>query len=319
MSSKSNDQGRACEFVLINKLFDEISKFTNVVIIKDSSYEAAKRAYDLTSDEVIKNFNLSAQAAIKKLFEFEPNLFYKCSDNIELSIQKDSNGEDGDVRDIVILRNYPKWEIGISSKHNHFALKHSRLSPSIDFGNKWYGLDCSDEYWNEINPIFNFTNECKKKNVNWNQMNNKEDDVYVPLLNAFINEIKRSYSKDKNICKKFVEYLLGKYDFYKVIGIDDKKLTEIQAYNFHGQLNKESLKSKPKLSIPLIEMPDEIQYINFKTNSKNTVLITMNNGWSFSFRIHNASTKVENSLKFDIQFVGVPVVLTIDCPWKLNS
>ena len=36
-----------------------------------------------------------------------------------------------------------------------------------------------------------------------------------------------------------------------------------------------------------------------------------------SFRIHNASTKVEPSLKFDIQFIKMPTsILNIECQWQ---
>ena len=42
----------------------------------------------------------------------------------------------------------------------------------------------------------------------------------------------------------------------------------------------------------------------------------LNNGWQLSFRIHNAKTEVEPSLKFDIQFIGMPTtILTIECKW----
>ena len=37
----------------------------------------------------------------------------------------------------------------------------------------------------------------------------------------------------------------------------------------------------------------------------------MNNGWQLSFRIHNAKTDVEPSLKFDIQFIGMPCSFVI--------
>ena len=43
----------------------------------------------------------------------------------------------------------------------------------------------------------------------------------------------------------------------------------------------------------------------------------MDGGWQFNFRIHNASTKVETSLKFDIQIVGMPAtIISINCSWK---
>ena len=48
------------------------------------------------------------------------------------------------------------------------------------------------------------------------------------LLNAFLNEIKRNADKHSDLPKKLVEYPLGEFDFYKVISIDNKKITQIQ-------------------------------------------------------------------------------------------
>ena len=52
--------------------------------------------------------------------------------------EKDGQGVKGDVRDIVIKRKNIEWEIGLSIKHNHDAVKHSRLSHKLDFGNEWF-------------------------------------------------------------------------------------------------------------------------------------------------------------------------------------
>jgi hypothetical protein len=37
------------------------------------------------------------------------------------------------------IRVLQKWEIGVSAKNNHNAVKHSRLSSDIDFG-KWLNI-----------------------------------------------------------------------------------------------------------------------------------------------------------------------------------
>jgi hypothetical protein len=43
----------------------------------------------------------------------------------------------------------------------------------------------------------------------------------------------------------------------------------------------------------------------------------MDGGWQFNFRIHNASTYVEPSLKFDIQIIGMPTtIISINCSWN---
>lgn len=88
-------------------------------------------------------------------------------------------------------------------------------------------------------------------------MEEKDSKVYVPLLNAFEAEIKNAYLKDKNLPKKLVEYLLGEYDFYKVISVDSQQMTQLQTYNMHGTLNKTAKKQKPKKIVPISTLPTD--------------------------------------------------------------
>lgn len=54
-----------------------------------------------------------------------------------------------------------------------------------------------------------------------------------------------------------------------------------------------------------------------KPKSNNTLELYLNNGWQFSFRIHNASTLIEPSLKFDVQIMGMPTnIIVINCQWN---
>lgn len=83
-----------------------------------------------------------------------------------------------------------------------------------------------------------------------------------------------------------------------------------------GTLNQQSQTSRPKISIPKINHPTRIIELAYKPGSKTTIELTMDNGWAISFRIHNASTIVEPSLKFDIQLIDQPAVLFyIDVDW----
>ena len=113
------------------------------------------------------------------------------------------------------------------------------------------------------------------------------------------------------------EYLIGVRDYYKVMSHDKKLLTVIQTFNLHGTLNQPSKKIISAITVPKISLPTELVAIRLKNNSKTTVEMYLNNGWQLNFRIHNASTKVEPSLKFDIKFVGMPPeILSIECFWK---
>lgn len=317
MSSKSNDQGRAYEYICLHTLNNAIGRIRNSEIEKNSCYEAAEHAWNTLSGAEKALYTLSAKSTIDTIFALEPNIIEKENDVLKLYIQSDEHGEVADVRDIIIQRKDIVWEIGLSIKHNHMAVKHSRLGKVLDFGEKWYGIKCSDDYWNEVKPIFDFLDVEKSKGTYFRDLNSKEDDVYVPLLNAFMREVKKQVENDSSIPRKFVEYLLSKYDFYKVISIDSQRITTIQSFNMYGTLNLPSKTQAPTLEVPVIDLPTSLLYIGFKPKSKTTVIMSFDNGWQFSFRIHNAKDIVESSLKFDIQIAGIPadVDVKFNCKW----
>lgn len=317
MSNQSNDHGRAYEYVCLTVLYDKINKYRKCVIEENSSFIAAQNAWNNIDEMLQGNLALSAESFVGTLFELEPLIIEDSGDILKLNLQADFKGEEGDVRDIIILRSDINWEIGLSIKHNHFAVKHSRLAKTLDFGQKWFGRKCTSEYWDIVYSTFDYLEFMKKHNKEWKELPSKEDDVYVPLLKAFMDEINRQNKMDSNTPKKMVEYLLGEFDFYKVISMDARKTTQIQAFNLHGTLNQSSKSIKPSIEIPITNLPTRIVSLDFKPNSKNTVELYLDNGWQFSFRIHNASTLVETSLKFDIQIIGMPTtVISINCRWK---
>lgn len=319
MSKNSNNKGRAYEFAYLMTLYEKISQTEYVVIDKNTGYDISKKAWDKLSLIEQSIYLSSALASINTIFDLEP-LILEQENDVRIKIQTDDMGQTGDVRDILITRQDIQWEIGLSIKHNHFAVKHSRLSQKLDFGTKWYGEKCSINYWNSVNKIFNYLNEEKKKNKLWNELLLKEDNVYVPILTAFKNEINYQYSNNIDIPKLMIEYLLGKFDFYKIISIDKKRTTQIQSFNLKGMLNKEGVKIKKRIMVPIIKLPTKIISLDFKPNSKSTLELYLDEDWQFSFRIHNASSKVETSLKFDIQIISMPTtIIPINNIWNKDS
>lgn len=317
MSEQSNNQGRAYEYICITTLLNEIIKVRSAEVIHNSAYQAALNAWNSMSEGFQYILRESASAAVDTIFDMEPMILEQSADMLTLKIQTDNEGKEGDVRDIVISRSDVQWEIGLSIKHNHFAVKHSRLAKSLDFGEKWFGIPCSDQYWSDIKPIFDYLNVQKTEKKTWHDLPSKEQTVYIPLLQAFIKEVLHSNALDSSVPQKMVEYLLGEFDFYKVISIDSKRITKIQTYNLHGTLNRSSKTIVPKITVPHALLPTRIVSLDFKPGSTNTVELYMDGGWQFSFRIHNAATKVETSLKFDIQIVGMPTtIISIDCRWN---
>jgi hypothetical protein len=61
--------------------------------------------------------------------------------------------------------------------------------------------------------------------------------------------------------------------------------------------------------VPRLKLPSRLIEVVYQENSKTTLLVTLNEGWQISFRIHNASSRIEPSLKFDINLVSAPHTL----------
>lgn len=60
-----------------------------------------------------------------------------------------------------------------------------------------------------------------------------------------------------------------------------------------------------------LNLPTKINSIDFKEKSKNTIVIKFDNDWTLILRIHNASSRVERSLKFDVKILQYPKNLKV--------
>ncbi|CAM1357807.1 HaeIII family restriction endonuclease [Tenacibaculum xiamenense] len=304
--------GKAFEYALLFEFYIRLKTLTNVTISENEPYKTAKAFFDSFDESEQDLFRITASATINFLIDIEPRLSNGINeeDLLNLELVSDRAGQSGDVRDLLMIRSLQKWEIGVSAKNNHRAVKHSRLSQKIDFGEKWMGIPCSENYFNEIRPIFDMLVDIKTKDksTKWTSIENMHQLVYIPILNAFRKELLRLDKENPNIiAENLVQYLVGNKDFYKVI--KGKNKLEIQAYNLHGTLNLPFEKIKPKAKISKLKLPTRLIEIVYQENSTTTLLVSLNEGWQISFRIHNASSRVEPSLKFDINLVSAPHTL----------
>ncbi len=300
--------GKAYEYACVLAIKDIVAKYRNIKIENNESLIIAKERYQKEiSVRDRQEMLLSAKSGIKAIIEMEPRIIEDGKDVLSISLQPDNVAtKNGDIRDVLIIRRSIKWEIGISVKHNHAALKHSRLSQHVDFGKEWMKYPCSKQYFSEIKPVFDKLYKLKEQGEKWRDLSQKEDVVYIPILKAFSKEL-LSLNKSRSITGNLVKYLIGSNgkDYYKLVH-NNNHTTTIMPFNILGTLNQATDQSMPKIKIPRIKLPTRIIELDFKENSKTTLILTMNNGWSISFRIHNASTKVEPSLKFDIQLKSKP-------------
>lgn len=302
--------GKAFEYSLLHSLYNRLAPIANVSIIENQPYAMTKKCFESFTEQEQGLYDLNASFAVNFLIDLEPRLAHGVNneDFLQLEIVADRQGQKGDVRDVLAIRALQKWEIGISAKNNHRAVKHQRLSHKIDFGKVWLGIECSTIYFSEVLPIFNKLAQYKKSSgglATWKSLGDYSSSVYVPVLNAFRKELLRLDKENPGIvAERLVRYLIGHMDFYKVI--KGKNKVEIQAYNIHGTLNMPFNSIKPKFKVPKLKLPTRLIEIAYLENSNNTLIVSLNEGWQISFRIHNASSRIESSLKFDVNLVSVP-------------
>ncbi len=305
--------GKAFEYALLNSFLERLHILTSVTVIENDVYKNAKKCYDGFTKNEKGLYDLNASFAVNFLIDLEPRLSngINRSDILQLEIISDKQGQAGDVRDVLAIRALQKWEIGISAKNNHRAVKHSRLSNDINFGEKWLGVSCSPTYFTEIKPVFDelaILRTASKATQKWSTLGDYHSSVYVPILDAFKKELVRLDKENHGIVpQRLVEYLIGNQDFYKVI--KGKNKVEIQAYNLHGTLNLPFETVKPKIRVPKLKLPNRLIEIVYQDNSQTTLMVSLTEGWQISFRIHNASSRIEPSLKFDINLVSSPHTL----------
>lgn len=310
--SEQVKNGKAFEYAILSQYVIYLrSVGVNVSVVENAAYETAKLFFEEQTQEQRERYEESAKATIETIIKLEPGLVSPKNEQDVLlaSLAIDSEGRQGDVRDIIFERTHSQWEVGFSAKNNHEAVKHSRLSNQIDFGKLWLGKPCSQQYWNNVLPVFDLILDYKNQGLDWNRVPNKTSDIYLPLLNAFRIEMLRLCQGDSEAPANLVRYLIGKYPIYKIIKEDRYNLVVVKAFNIEGQLNKRLNGATPRYKTPKLNLPHRIVEFELKPGSETTLVMILDEGWEISFRIHNAESRIVPSLKFDIQLLGNPPIL----------
>lgn len=252
----------------------------------------------LTTDEQLAMQRASLRI-INFLTEYEPWLL---QGNIVVDHVKATGGatDVSDVRYTSLHRS-----VGLSLKSNHDAVRHPRVSPTIDIARQWLGVGTDEQYMNEISGIFgNFNEICEINQITrFNQLSNdgKRDYLYRPITESFTALLNRVFSgHNGNVAvEHFLRYLIGDRDFYKAKADFNRNEILIEAYDFSGTLGPRQRLRMPTRCLEVAVEPG-------RTGMYNYVNITFDRGWEVKMRLHTARTEVENSLKWDVQFVGTP-------------
>ena len=272
------ENGKALEFA-VAKSFSEL---LSVEILDSPSSKNARVCYERVNEALRIRFDDASKKSASHIIEKEEILRNGAT---SIWLASDSLGQDGDVRDVII--NCGEKKIGFSCKTNHSAFKHSRLSGKADFIKSW-GINesgCSNDYWNKVKPIFAELTIIRKESAGaalWKIQPDVANRFYWPILDAFeseINRLSQNPSTQAQTASKLVSYIVGFQDFYKIVGT---------------------------LSVTKTRLPDQIIGIDRLDGGKFSKTIRLNRGFTFNFRIHSASSRVEPSLKFDVTAISLP-------------
>lgn len=294
-STSQVDNGKAFEFAVAQALAKELG----LPVAESPEYQNTKNSFEKVSSQLRERFPKAAELAVRHILEKESkNLASK--QPIGIWIAGDALGQKGDVRDVVIK--CKDAEVGISCKTNHDAFKHSRLSGKADFVKTW-GLDpagCSPEYWAAVKPLFAELAQIRKDSgakALWSDQKEVPERFYWKVLDAFEAEILRltapNAPRASEVSKNLISYIIGNHDFYKVISRPDQ--VEIQGFNLNGTL-----------AVSKTRFPEHVIGIDRLNGGQYSKTVRFNRGFTFNFRIHSASSRVESSLKFDVKAISLP-------------
>ena len=206
----------------------------------------------------------------------------------------DSCAREGDVRDIVISKG--DREVGISCKSNHKAFKHSRISPKSSLRVAWRlsPLSASDlRYVRELGRLF--ADLESQPFDRWSDLSARRKQVFCDAcISAFHKEIRHLVPEEgeSKISRGLVRYFLGSKGYYKCVVSERESF--LQAFCFG------------RSAVARISLPRRLVALDFPPGRHGVLHIHFDRGFSFSLRLHNASSNYERSLKFDIQALALP-------------
>ena len=223
-NASHNDSGRAFEYACMAAVYQLLRGYRDKSLIAHKpsmGLNMAKHAWGDIDRTMQAKLTRAAYSMTEQLLEYEPAAFGGQRRRVAAAAGR-RRGRGGRRARYCYLAAEHRLGDWAEREAQSFRGQTFALSPTIDFGKKWYKLPCSAEYWRAVKPIFELSREAQSKGQRWSELPSKEDDVYVPLLEAFMDELRRANTADPTFPRRMVEYLLGEYDFYKVIYLDSE-------------------------------------------------------------------------------------------------
>ena len=135
--SKQTRNGKGFEFAIFYRLCKKLKSLEILCSAKhNKAYTTAKRNYNKLPINLRLTFDCDAEILVDMFINKE---FGKIPKSVDIYLQTDRSGVNGDVRDIVIFSKC--YECGISAKSNNNFTKSPRISNNTDIIDKIKHLD----------------------------------------------------------------------------------------------------------------------------------------------------------------------------------
>jgi HaeIII-like restriction endonuclease len=313
MSGAQERNGKANEYAFTLALQEELlSRGCDVGIVSNSIYENAKNKFGQLLSVEQAEFLAANREAIKHIMKLEPSLAFSKGQKIVLSLQPDSSGTEGDVRDVLCVRSTTtQWEIGFSMKNNSVSIKSIRLGKKFLQSN--FGISPSAAYTQKYAGLVD--NELKpKRGMKWHDAYSNKDKevlVYIPALEMVAEEIEHQLKAGPAFARKLMKRFLGSFDYYKIT--KTPQLVRVEGVNIDATLNRNYGNIAPEIAVPQLPLPTKMvssQIREDKEGQKNTLDIELDNGLRFALRVHNKDSTIKgkslNGLGFEVSLTAHP-------------
>lgn len=311
MPAIQNKNGKAFVYIVAEIMKDRLERNGANVQMKHCSIldEGLAIVENGEGGELIARMRIAANHAISPIIENEP---HSLSGN--LTIMAQDNAKDGDPRDIIIEKTddhgSPVHETGIVARWNAATAKSFRINQE-GFANEWFRHPESQQWKDATNGIWQLLGE--KTGDSWETLENK-DEVYNTLRDALCDEFISQSSRYEDSLFNFVQKSIGRSDYWEIFAKPASKSVVVRGNGLHGYLG---MTENGKMNFETGKYPTKIIEAKRKDGVSGTLLISMDNGWSFDLRIHNGDAIIRRSLKTDIRFTGIPA-LVFEKSWNTS-
>ena len=284
------------------KAFEEILAANDIPFVLDE--DEAREQYEAIWEKFGKKdlYLRQARPAVKRIVDREPYLFKKDGEPLRIHFNNHNRALTRDTfGEIFFERADIDWRFSISLKKDANVLPMLPVADRVkayykdsdinafnaveDFGQKVFGVPCSNQYYSDVNDILLRMSQYDKEN--WATLPEDDDYLYdtliTPILGAISAEIPRICKNHPDAPKHLLDYFYGNIDYYYLNPIEEVKVTRIGAINSHGGLGR--IPGSPNHFTPVVKLPTQLLDVRFARGkygelSKDTIQVSFDGGWA---------------------------------------